>query len=57
MAYAPDIGIEVNLNLASQYLGVKLSTNLLNFTEGVNELSFRVIYDPTIVTGTQVSRG
>ena len=45
------------MNLASQYLGVKLDKSFLNFTKGVNELSFRVIYDPSITTGTPVSRG
>ncbi|KAL4499934.1 hypothetical protein ABPG72_015283 [Tetrahymena utriculariae] len=55
--YASDIYFEVNMNLASQYPGISLSTQMLNFTKGLNQLSFRVISTPTNNTSSSVSRG
>lgn len=57
IAYATDINVAVGLNLASQYLGIKLSTALLNFTEGINSLSFRIVYDSSVIIGSEVTKG
>ncbi|EAR97741.2 histone deacetylase family protein (macronuclear) [Tetrahymena thermophila SB210] len=57
VTYASDIYFEVHMNLASQYPGISLSTQMLNFTKGINQLSFRVISTPTNNTSSSVSRG
>jgi hypothetical protein len=57
MDYAPDIDLVIQVNLASSYLGVHLSTNKLAFLQGMNSMNFTVFYDQNITYGSIIVTG
>lgn len=55
--YAPDINIEIELNLAQLYKGIQLDKTKLQFFAGNNTQNFTVISNLSITTGVEAARG